>query len=378
MLGAQAYTAILELWYAIVPRRPSALGVGEFITEAVEVTTEYREKAQRLAVAYTRLDRALRAGATYPSPYVENPPGVEKIDDLRREFYETVQEVAPGALETNVVPDKNPYDNEDDSIEVETPDGSKYRPYSLDEFSGQLYEERDDLLAQFDTELVADLEPDDVLSEEIGKLNEYLEELDRSQEEEAQALYEKYAAEDMERDFEEAAEREREDRIKEYMRVWNKYGNLVAGHGERITQNGGRHFNYMKGVLDKRVIGFARVHHPQDDTWPCGFCAMLISRQIFYKSEESAGGKKKYDENGYPLHNPYEYHNGCHCTAEEIYSRKEFESADRFQMNRDMWKLWREETGGSGKDSLSQFRRLMRERQKQADQESDHNHTPGG
>ena len=367
LLGAEAFRLALELWHLLVTRR-SPEGVASFTPRALAIITDQRRKARRLAITFTRLDRALRAGATYPDPDNPEPAGVERLNDLRQEFEDAVDEYAPGALIDNVVDDPNPYDEVDDTVTVEPPDGKPYEPYRAEAWLDEGYpEERRSRFEDFPDSITADVDwNDEALSEEIDRLDEHLAALEEAQEAEARALLQLLAEQEYARKLEALEDMEREDRDAAQAEAHAVTGTKVASHAERITQNGGRHTAYVKGHLDPRVIGFVRVHHPEGDVSPCGFCAMLLSRQVFYKTEKSAGGKRMFDEEGYPLHNPDEYHPGCHCSAEEVYSQEDYDASERFALNRELWDLW--QSGPGGRHDLNSFRALMRKRR--ADQES--------
>lgn len=373
-LAAEVFRKVVELLFAM-PTNPAkaAAFVRSNSAEVRRLVAEQRVKTREIAVAYMRLDRALQTGYTFPVPGVEDAPGVEKVDDLRRDFVGVVEKYAPSALESNVIPDRNPLDGVDDSTELLDADGDRFAPYSLDEFLGELldfsgfeweddYDHRDEGLTS------------DVFVEEIDRLELYYDELEKSAEREAEDLLDRYHAEmarvrlkdDME------ALREVEARYKALDERAEREAVNIASTADRIVQNGARHAVHVTGHLDGRVVGFLRKHEPREGhTYPCGFCGMMLSRSVFYKTERTAGGVRRVDEDGRPIHNPDEYHSGCHCTAVPVYGRSSLFESDDFALNREMYDLWKAyAVQANGSPTLSGFRSMLRKRRIEAEQDS--------
>ena len=87
----------------------------------------------------------------------------------------------------------------------------------------------------------------------------------------------------------------------------------------------------VTGSLDKKVLGFVRVHVPEGDIAPCGFCALLMSRGAVYKTEGSAAlVSSQFDE----------FHSGCHCQVFAVYDMNFYKTDDRFAANREYRTLW--------------------------------------
>ena len=358
LIAAKAFTEVLLLWRR-VSMDDLANSTAAFAKAVLPAIRTRRRAARRLAITFTRLERAVMAGVTYPDPDDPNPPGQHQLSQLRREFEELVRELAPGALVSNVIPDKNPLDDVDDGHAIEPANGDKYRPYKADDWTADRT----------------------VVSEMIDKLDEYLEELDSSQDAEAEALIRAHAIVKLTSTIEQIDAEESEQvkkKVKNAKRKAKKKrkdakdaaGVRVAAHADRMVQNGGRHAAYVKGHLDDKVIGFARIHHPEGDAIPCGFCGMLLSRQVFYKTRKRAGGLRPENPDGSLGHSPDEYHNGDHCSAIEVYSRDQYNDSDMFTMNREMLRLWNTyiKNKFSGDEALSQFRSLLR--RLKADRES--------
>ena len=114
---------------------------------------------------------------------------------------------------------------------------------------------------------------------------------------------------------------------------------------ERIVLNAAREPVQQFGKSDPRVIGYVRV---SGTGTPCGWCAMLISRGVVYRTKESAGEDNTW-------------HDNCHCYAEPVYSMEQYESDPRFDLNREMSDLWPKVTKGfRGDKAISVWRHFIR------------------
>lgn len=148
-------------------------------------------------------------------------------------------------------------------------------------------------------------------------------------------------------------------------------GAQQAGAAGRVAMNGGRSTVWHHTSRDGRALGYVRLSRTGT---PCGFCAMLISRGVAYKSERSA----TYKDGDL-------FHDHCHCYAEPIFSRSQFDGSGLFELNRQYQALWPEGTKGySGKAALNAWRRFLRAQQRvhhqsaaQAARQPD-DHSPGG
>lgn len=125
--------------------------------------------------------------------------------------------------------------------------------------------------------------------------------------------------------------------------------NRQAASAERNTMNGARGSLYVASEKDKRVLGWVRVSKTGT---PCGFCAMLISRGVVYRSAQAAGDQDLY-------------HDNCHCIAVPVFSVAQYESNAMFDLNRKYAVLWPKVTRGLGGDAaISAWRRFIRQEAK--------------
>jgi len=106
-----------------------------------------------------------------------------------------------------------------------------------------------------------------------------------------------------------------------------------------------------------------RIHFPEGDVNPCGFCALLISRGIdeIYSSKAAASLKgSDFDQ----------FHAGCHCRAIEVYSASSYETDAQYALNREYRKLWdsefRDQYAGNNAAGIAAWRRRFRDRKAQA------------
>jgi hypothetical protein len=87
---------------------------------------------------------------------------------------------------------------------------------------------------------------------------------------------------------------------------------------------------------------------------------MLISRGPVYRSERSA----EYADGD-------KYHDNCHCFAEPVFSREQYNSSPLYALNRQYEELWPQVTKGlSGHAALRAWRRFIRTEQRAAAQEA--------
>lgn len=111
--------------------------------------------------------------------------------------------------------------------------------------------------------------------------------------------------------------------------------NMVAAGLERIALNGGRHTDGKIARRNKSVYGVLRMHNDFAGDKPCAFCAMLLSRGAVYLSVETASNWS--EESG----EMDRYHSGCHCTAELVHSRADYETNPRYALNRTLQAEWK-------------------------------------
>lgn len=337
-LGAQAFAEALEMW-ADVPAmagQAATSAAARWSVRTATLTRVRRRQARELTLSYVRLTRALYTGFTIALP--ENAPSERaSLTELRMDFIEAVRKVAPEALSKSPeMPDPIP----DDGITPEVPrdpSGASYDPYSESLFS-----------------------PDavDPVEEELARLQELIEDEEARAEAETEDLLQKLAEDRLKLKMEKVAEAEAKAR----QEAADEVGRAASAHVERIVQNGGRYTEFDIAQIDARCVALARVHYPENDSVPCGFCAMLISRGAVYKSVAKAGGIDPMVEND-------QYHTGCHCRGVPIYKGTDPTTDPRLELNRAMEALWKSDkwkdaspqpgTTGGSKD-LDYWRRFMR------------------
>jgi hypothetical protein len=300
-LGAQSVVDTLSLWQDVppVPNVSNSRLVQRWLATAVKYVMRRRIRARDMALAYYRYERALTTGKTIALPGQENPPYMT-LPQLKREF------------ESFISPDGSTTAETDDAQEA-----SNVVRIPVEKIEGL----EDDLNA-----LEQDAEEqvrDNLLV--LGPLNQ-----DRKT---RTARY---------------VEPEQVDEGR--ADAHTKAGRRQAAAAERNVLNGARGPLYLAAQRDKRAIGYVRVSKTGT---PCGFCAMLISRGVVYKSEKTAGDQDLW-------------HDNCHCIAIPVFSMRQYESNDLFALNREYDALWKKFIKGkySGDRALSEWRRLIRERAK--------------
>lgn len=130
---------------------------------------------------------------------------------------------------------------------------------------------------------------------------------------------------------------------------------LTASGIERLALQGGRETDAKIIELNKRVLGYVRVHNAVDGDSPCPFCAMLMSRGFDYKSR--ASGELTERDGGM-----VKYHYNCHCTAEPVYSVAKYKADPRYALNRKLDNEWQSAISGqvSSDEALSAWREHMK------------------
>lgn len=340
------------MWQSVVPTESRVAATSaEFYAQALKRVRVRRHQVQAIAIPFMRLFRALQTGYTFQNPFDQSEPQRVPLDKLREDFVQAVTKYAPEALVDSVIPDRDTYDDVDETEEVMEPDGSVYTPYNIEDFR----------------------DADEAQREEIKRLDELLAEEERDAQAEAEyvlkQLGEEYLAKRLKKRAADEGAQEASEQAREEEHA--KAGRRVAAHAERMVQNGGRHLRTKVGSNDKRVVGFVRVHKPEGDAHPCGFCALLISRGVWniYTSKRSASlTGSDFDE----------YHAGCHCSAEEVYSLDYFNSDSRFDLNRELRDIYDHPekylgpglkwdfSYDDGKNLMPKWRRYFRDRAAQA------------
>ena len=343
LIGNAVYAALLALWARLVtpaPRRAPVTST-RWATSAETIINDGRKDAATLAHAFLMLSRALHTGFTFPPRGGGTAP--ETLGELRQAFTDAVMEFAPSALRTNVLPDPTPNDGHDDRVTVDPPNGT-YRPYSPDRWGDDMH----------------------VGVEPIDGLDDMLDTLDEWSAKETHNVLDDLGVKRLQLKFAEIDKKvtltpDELDAAREEASAI--VGRGVSAHGERIVLNGGRQAEIAKGRRDSRVMGFVRIHFPEGDVNPCGFCALLISRGIdeIYSSKAAAKLKgSDFDE----------FHAGCHCRAIEVYSASLYETDAQYALNREYRKLWdsefRDQYAGNNAAGIAAWRRRFRDRKAQA------------
>lgn len=313
----------LDLWRSVNPA--DVAGTSQrWLGRAISLILSRRRMSRDLAFAYYRLARALRTGTTIADPYHPLKRNVS-LNDLRREFASMIEDVhlvhTPQQTEraTQVTKGVKAPSQELEPVAPKEDDVD----LPLEELPG-LAASEDAVEKAVEDEIRIDLEAlgPNGLKRRLDQLR--LDELTANEADRLRAEAHKAS------------------------------GSRQSAAAERIVLDGGRGavFNYAN--RDKRAIGYARA---SASGTPCGWCAMLISRGAVYRSARSASLSADGDL----------YHDNCHCYAEPIFVRGQYESDPKFALNREYERLWPEVTAGyGGKDAVAIWRKFIRERQAKA------------
>ncbi|MEU5433829.1 hypothetical protein AB0G73_10670 [Streptomyces sp. NPDC020719] len=336
-IGAATVADALVLWSEVPTALRGVTSTG-WLRKAITLVMGRRRQSRDLARAFYRLARALQTGTTVADPYHPEPDYVS-LGDLRREFAAlagTYQPPAPkvaGEAATGTSGEASPAPDEDQPVDEDAQEASGH--------------EEDQDLGD------ADDDWERILVEELDGLREEEERIEREAEEELRTVLEALGARNLDQrlagiDDEQAAkdaDREREE-------AHRKAGAQQAAAASRVAMNGGRSTTWNHMNRDKRALGYVRLSRTGT---PCGFCAMLISRGVAYKSEASA----TYKDGDL-------FHDNCHCYAQPVFNRQQYGSGELFALNRRYEALWPEVTKGySGKAALNAWRRFIRRKQRE-------------
>ena len=342
-LGNRAFVEVFKAWGAVVPTPSRVVSTGaSFLEESLKLVRQRRHQVEAIAIPYLRLMRALHTGTTFqpifPTSTTTRPP----INSLRRDFIDAIARYAPEALEGSAV-DMDPTDGVDEEHEVENPDGSKYTPYNIE--------------AWLD-DVIADLE-------EIAGLEDALDKLEANMEDEARSILENLGPKYLQVKLKELQVDDRQQSAREVdaerEEAHAQVGRRLGAHAERMVENGGRYTEITYGNLDNRVLGFVRVHEPHNDIIPCGWCCLMLSRGFvrkrgkdLYASKRAAGSDND--------HAADQFHTPDHCKPEAVYSMEQVDNDARFDMNRRMAALYKDQIQGkfSGDRAISQWRKTIR------------------
>lgn len=331
-IGVGTIQEALKLW-STVPLNARAATSAEWLGKAVTMVMTRRRMSRDLARAYYRLARALRTGTTVADPYHPEPTYIT-LDVLRREFAslaggsEQPQEGRSGAASTN----------ETDS----TSQAPQQPTTGADEAPADRGSE----------------DSDRVLVEQLPGLKADEERIEREARAQLIEALMNLGPKNLEgklSDIDPEAPAKDVDRLRDEAHA--QAGARQAAAAERVAMNGGRSTVWNHAQRDKRAIGYIRLSRTGT---PCGWCAMLISRGPVYRSEKSA----TYGDGD-------KYHDNCHCYAEPVFSREQYDSSPLYALNRQYEELWPQVTKGlSGKAAVSAWRRFIRTEQKAAAQEA--------
>lgn len=328
-IGTGTVADALVLWQD-VPATSRASTASAWLKKAITLVMTRRRQSRDLARAYFRLARALRTGTTVADPYHPEPTYIT-LDVLRREFASLAGE---------------PESPQEGPAADDQTDTSSTPSEAVTSESGNASEDSEDDDA------------DRILVEELEGLREAEERIEREAEQELRTALEALGTENLRKKLDKidgGRTADEVDKLRE--EALREAGARQAAAAERIAMNGGRSAIWNHMSRDRRVLGYIRLSRSGT---PCGWCAMLISRGAVYRSKSSAefaDGDK--------------YHDNCHCYAEPIYSREQYNSSSAYELNRRYSALWPKVTRGlSGKAAVSAWRRFIRREQQAAAQEA--------
>ncbi|WP_438470777.1 hypothetical protein [Streptomyces asiaticus] len=328
-IGTGTVAEALALWND-VPAASRASTAASWLRRAITLVMGRRRQSRDLARAYYRLARALRTGSTVADPYHPEPTYIT-LDVLRREFADLA-----GTTE-------RPQEGRASGPEANAPAPSPEAATSEPERPPEEPEDDDD---------------DRILVEELEGLREAEERIEREAEQELRTVLEALGPNNLHKKVDAiggARSADEVDRLRD--EAHREAGARQAAAAERVAMNGGRSAVWNHAQRDRRAIGYIRLSRTGT---PCGWCAMLISRGPVYRSEASA----TYAEGDL-------FHDNCHCYAEPVFSREQYNSSSAYELNRRYEELWPKVTRGlSGKQAVSAWRRFIRREQQAAAQEA--------
>lgn len=340
-LGVQATLDALMLWED-VPAQVGVPGWAAWLPRTIRYALLRRAQARALAKAYYRLNRALLTGNTVALPG-ETPGQQVPLNGLRSDFSDLVG-----------------YDYRTDAPEAAEPVAE---PDPVEDA------QQDAAAAQDELDEVDDVpDPDEqIILEEIARLDEEDAEREREAEEELQIILDALGRDDLENKLADVAKQEelaaREARELE-AEAHRQAGAKQAAAVGRVVQNGARSSIFASTRRDPRCIGYVRVSKTGT---PCGWCAMLISRGLQYAYSTEARGTFKKSSESVSYEDGDRYHDNCYCYAMPIFSAEQYNESDVFQLNREYSEAWPEVTAGlSGKAAVKAWRRYIRNKQRAA------------
>lgn len=312
-LGVMMAVETLTLWKD-VPAQPGIPGWARWLPRMVQLVLLRRRQTRELAESYYRLQRALLTDTTFARPD-EEPGETLPLDALRSEFNGII--------------------------------GYNYA----------------------DEPQAGDADRDPIVLEDLSDVDQEITDTERDAEEAIATTLENLSRASLEAKMRDAANgAERADELDAgRSKAHNEAGVRTAAAMARHAMNGARSDLFARATRDPRVLGYVRTS--QTGT-PCAFCAMLMSRQVAYKTEAAAAFRVG-DDGGYASLS-YEdgdrYHDNCQCYPHPVYAQVDYDESSRFDLNREYAEMWPRVTEGlSGAAARRAWRRYIDEsRQAQA------------
>ncbi|MEU9044110.1 hypothetical protein AB0D63_20885 [Kitasatospora sp. NPDC048343] len=336
-IGAGTTAEAFKLWSEVPAAQRTATASG-WLRRAITLVMGRRRMARDLARAYYRLARALQTGTTVADPYHPEPSTVT-LGDLRRQFA-----TLAGTYEAPA-----PAPSTDGS---DRPDKAADQPVS--EQASRTADDAREALQNGDEHQLDDHAEDweRILVEELEGLRDEEDRIEREAEEELRTVLDALGTRNLDKRLSQVDDQQAaKDADRQREEAHRQAGAQQAGAAGRVAMNGGRSAIWNHTSRDRRALGYVRLSRTGT---PCGFCAMLISRGVAYKSERSA----TYKDGDL-------FHDHCHCYAEPVFRRDQFDDSGLFELNRQYQALWPEVTKGySGKAALNAWRRFLRAQQR--------------
>lgn len=293
----------LELYRKNIPADIGAAANTSWLQALLRMLFGFRSPAQRLAVAYYRLVRALNTGFTV-STDGETPGNTVTLDSLRDEFEAAVEQ-----------------------IEIETSDVVG-PPLNLPSDDGFIQEDAD------------------VELEDVADVQQLIDRLDDEAEQEAINQLDNLGISNLVRNINQLPKGEDVDNTRALAEVHDIAAARQAAAAMRIMQNAARGLVYDLSLTDLRITGWVRYSTSGD---PCAFCAMLISRGLVYKTRKSAGVDGPGEMS--------DWHDNCRCVAVPVFLASQYNS-ELFDQNRMYDDLWQTYIAGKygGNAALNKWR----------------------
>lgn len=311
-----------DLWAASVPPEPegAARAARPYAAQLVSLMFAYRVRGQRLAIAYYRLNRALLTDHTI-AINDESVGDTTTIEELRQEFEAVLDEIEGVA--------------EGDEQFV----------------SGD--SEADFTLTTPPALTVVDEDAEIVIEALDADIDAILDAADEQAEAELRELADTLGIKNLQKKVAKAEGKKNREAAKQ--KAYEDANNRQASAAMRIMMNAARGLVYDLAQTDLRIEGWVRYSQTGS---PCGFCAMLISREVYYRTRKSAGGSAPGSND-----DSNKYHDNCKCTAIPIFDVELYESSPLFNQNRYYSALWKSRIEGKfgGKAALTAWRKLIRE-----------------